>query len=127
MTPSAIAHSSQPMKDALAWLEKEFPGAALYEVRLEFRFGERPGVTDSSASWVNVDWYVQVNNDRACGDSLELAGADLRKRLALKVQTSERATRIAEILREIPRKGFERGNALDEAQRLLEEEELRSR
>jgi len=112
---------SEPLKEALAQLQREFPDASLTEVRLEFRTGERHDDMPSE-SWFATTWRVQVGNECGYGDSLENALVELRKELGIKALVPDRAQRLAAILREIPERGFERHTALSAAQAILEEE-----
>jgi len=112
---------SEPLKEALAQLQREFPDESLTEVRLEFRTGERHDDRPNQ-SWSETTWRVQVGNDHGYGDSLENALVELRKEIGIKALVPDRAQRLAAILREIPERGFERHAALSAAQAILEEE-----
>jgi hypothetical protein len=112
---------SEPLKDALAQLQREFPDESLTEVRLEFKKGERHDNMPSE-SWSETTWRVQAGNEHGYGDSLENALVELRKELGIKALVPDRAQRLAAILREIPERGFERHTALSAAQAILEEE-----
>jgi len=112
------------LEEALALLKKEFPGAVIYEARLENRLGERsdhPGV-EMERSWSREYWTVQVDNENENADSLEQVIADLRTTLARRAQVPERAERVAAVLREISDEGFERENVVMAARAILEKE-----
>ena len=121
----------EKLRAALKALQQEFPGT-LHEVRVERALGERspsaPEVAYGSEQfWDKLTWTVQVGNERAYNESLEAAIVELRKELAVEALRPERARRIAEVLREIPDKRFERIHALGDAQKLLEDEQRAAR
>jgi len=105
---------------ALALLQREFPDAVLTEVRLMYRVGERHDNNMPSQNWAEVEWTVQVGNDRACGHSPEAAIAYLRRDLELKVTLRGSAERIVAVLREIPETDCGHQHVLHEVQCLLE-------
>jgi hypothetical protein len=109
----------------LGLLKQEFPDAVLYEVRLEFRLGERtdhPGMTQIDRNWNNTSWTIQVGNERESAASIAQAFAALREALALKAQRPTLAERIAAVLRDIPEEGFEREHVVMAARAILEKE-----
>ena len=115
------------LSNDLASLRQEFPDSTLREVRAERSLGERsPSAPEvaygSEQSWDKMTWTVQIGNERAHGDSMEIALAELRENLRLEALRPEYAQRVAAVLREIPNERFERIHALGEAQRLLDEE-----
>lgn len=117
---------SQPLKDALALVQREFPEATLTEVRLQFKTGERHD-HGPSETWLELEWTVQVGNERESGKTPEEAIAAVRHEIANKAQIPGRADRIAAILRELPNEGFLRTSVMMAAQNLLDEERQRAR
>ena len=116
------------LKDALVWLQREFPDARLTQVELSVRLGERHDGRPSE-SWCDAWWTVQVGNDKAGGDSPEEALSALRRDLVVKAQIPQHAERVAAILRELPEERFHRSGSdvLEAAMALLEKERLAAR
>jgi hypothetical protein len=109
----------------LGLLKQEFPDARLYEVRLEFRLGERtdhPGLTHIEREWSNTSWTIQVGNEHESADSIAGAFAQMRTRLGRNAQVPALAERVAAVLRDVPDEGFERENVVMAARALLEKE-----
>jgi len=105
------------LHDAIEVLRKAFPNAGLYEVRLDFRSGERASLAEY---WNHTTWSVQVGNDSAHGDSLDEAIAKLRAECDWKAQVPDIAKGIADILRGVSDDGWAREDVMREAQRILE-------
>lgn len=119
---------SQPLKEALALVQREFPDALLTEVRLEFRMGERHDHPDRpSESWLKLEWTVQVDNGRESGATPTEAIAHLREEQARRAQVPGYAERIASILREVPDVGFSRSDVLMAVQNILDKGRQRAR
>jgi len=119
LTEQASRHDAVIMSlhDAIEVVRKTFPDAGLYEVRLEFRSGERASPAEY---WNDTSWSIQVGNDKAYGDSLDEAISKLRANLDWKAQVPEIAKEIANILRGVSDKDWAREDVMREAQRILE-------
>jgi hypothetical protein len=109
----------------LGLLKQEFPDAKLYEVRLEYRLGERtdhPGLTQIEREWSDTSWTIQVGNERESAASVAQAFAALREALARKAQVPAFAERVAAVLRDVPDAAFEREIVVMAAREILEKE-----
>lgn len=111
-----------PMLQALERLREEFPSANLRDARLEFRLGERAEFKPHAPAetWNEFYWSIQIDNNRGSGKTFDEAISEVKKKLAREALIPDRATRIADILREL--EYHDRYTATEAAQRILDEE-----
>lgn len=122
-----MSESRTDLREAIAYLRREFPGEGLYEARLEYVLGERDEceLTERykvEKQWTRASWRIQVGNDSATADWLSDAVDRLYERRAQKEMVPALAERVAAILREVPVEGFARREVIDAAERLIERE-----
>lgn len=100
--PPGNSTEGGPLRHALARVKREFPGASLYEVRLEFSLGERsPDQAPADLSWLRAYWRVQVDNDHASEATLDESIAALRRDLEIDAKVQAWAERIAAVSLEV--------------------------
>jgi hypothetical protein len=111
-----------PLAQALERLREEFPNANLRDARLAFRFGERAEFKPyaPAETWNEFSWSIQIDNNGGNGKTVDEAISEVKGKIAREALIPERATRIADILREL--EYHDRYAATEAAQRILDEE-----